>query len=105
VTNIIPEGFAEQSAGDEVELVAFTDEAGAGRLRANFGAVASVPVAPGWEEEWKRFHVPVVVGSLWLGPPWETPPADLDAVVIDLLVLPWRWLARIGPVAAPGGSG
>jgi ribosomal protein L11 methyltransferase len=45
--------------------------------------VASVPVAPGWEEEWKRFHVPVVVGSLWIGPPWERPPADLDAVVID----------------------
>ncbi|HEY8989764.1 MAG TPA: DUF4241 domain-containing protein [Candidatus Limnocylindrales bacterium] len=29
----------------------------------------------------------------------------VDAVVIDLLVLPWRWLARIGPVLAPGGSG
>ena len=36
---LFPEGFAEQPAGEEVELVAFTDEAGAGRLRESFGAV------------------------------------------------------------------
>jgi ribosomal protein L11 methyltransferase len=80
---LFPEGFAEQPAGEEVELVAFTDEAGADRLRETFGVVASVPVAPGWEEEWKRFHVPAVVGSLWIGPPWEQSPAELTAVVID----------------------
>ena len=78
-----PEGFAEQPAGEAVELVAFTDEAGAGRLRESFGAVVSSPVAPGWEDEWKRFHVPAVVGSLWVGPPWEQPPPELTAVVID----------------------
>ena len=80
---LFPEGFAEQPAGEAVELVAFTDEAGAGRLRESFGAVASSPVAPGWEDEWKRFHVPAVVGSLWIGPPWEEPPSELTAVVID----------------------
>ncbi|MEP6909614.1 MAG: 50S ribosomal protein L11 methyltransferase [Actinomycetota bacterium] len=80
---LFPEGFVEQAVGDDVELSAFTDEAGAGRLRASFGAVASEPVAPGWEEEWKRFHVPAVVGSLWIGPPWEQPPPELTAVVID----------------------
>ncbi len=80
---LFPEGFAEQPAGEAVELVAFTDEAGAGRLRESFGAVASSPVAPGWEDEWKRFHVPAVVGSLWIGPPWEQPPPELTAVVID----------------------
>ena len=80
---LFPEGFVEQASGKEVELVAFTDEAGAGRLREIFGAVASVPVAPGWEEEWKRFHVPVVVGSLWIGPPWELPAPGLAHVVID----------------------
>jgi ribosomal protein L11 methyltransferase len=41
------------------------------------------PVAPGWEEEWKRFHVPVVVGSLWIGPPWAEPAAGSTVVVID----------------------
>ena len=78
-----PEGFVEQPAGEAVELIAFTDEAGAGRLRETFGGVLSSPVAPGWEDEWKRFHVPTVVGSLWIGPPWEQPPPGLTAVVID----------------------
>ena len=78
-----PEGFVEQPAGEAVELVAFTDEAGAGRLRERFGAVTSSPVAPGWEEEWKRFHVPAVVGSLWIGPPGAEAPPELTAVVID----------------------
>ena len=59
---LFPEGFAEEPAGRQVELVAFTDEAGAGRLRESFGRVASVAVAPGWEEAWKRFHVPVASG-------------------------------------------
>ena len=80
---LFPEGFAEQPAGEEVELVAFTDEEGVGRLRESFGTVASVAVAPGWEEEWKRFHVPVVVGSIWIGPPWERPEPGLAHVVID----------------------
>ncbi|HET7400544.1 MAG TPA: 50S ribosomal protein L11 methyltransferase, partial [Usitatibacter sp.] len=26
---------------------------------------------------------PVLVGGLWLGPPWETPPAGVPAIVID----------------------
>jgi ribosomal protein L11 methyltransferase len=81
--DLFPEGFAEASSGEEVELAAYTDEAGAGLLRESFGEVATEPVAPGWEEEWKRFHVPVVVGSLWIGPPWETPSPELTAVVID----------------------
>ena len=80
---LFPEGFAEESAGQEVELVAFTDEAGAGRLRDSFGAVASTPVAPGWEEEWKRFHEPVTVGSLWIGPPWAQPEPGFMRVSID----------------------
>jgi ribosomal protein L11 methyltransferase len=80
---LFPEGFAEEPGPDCVELVAYTDESGAHRLRRSFGAVRMVPVAPGWEEEWKRFHVPVVVGSLWIGPPWEQPPGGSTPVVID----------------------
>ena len=80
---LFPEGFAEQPVGEAVELVAFTDEAGAVRMGESFGTVASSPVASGWEDEWKRFHVPAIVGSLWIGPPWEQPPAELSAVVID----------------------
>jgi ribosomal protein L11 methyltransferase len=40
-------------------------------------------VAPGWEEAWRRFHHGVVVGRLWVGPPWERPPAGTPAIVID----------------------
>jgi ribosomal protein L11 methyltransferase len=80
---LFPEGFAEEQTGDSVELVAFTDEAGARRLSESFEHVRTAPVPSGWDEEWKRFHMPAVVGSLWLGPPWEQPPAELVPVVID----------------------
>ena len=80
---LFPEGFAEEQARDSVELVAFTDEAGVRRLRQRFAHVRTAVVPPGWDEEWKRFHVPVIVGSLWIGPPWEQPPAELAPVVID----------------------
>jgi ribosomal protein L11 methyltransferase len=80
---LFPEGFAEQSAGEGVELVAFTDAAGVDRLRESFGEIASSPVAPGWAEEWKRFHEPVTVGSLWIGPPWSKPERGLLSVSID----------------------
>jgi ribosomal protein L11 methyltransferase len=80
---LFPEGFAEESTAEAVELVAFTDEAGADRLRAAFGEATASTVAPGWEDEWKRFHVPMVVGSLWVGPPWEQPPAELTSCVVD----------------------
>jgi ribosomal protein L11 methyltransferase len=40
-------------------------------------------VQAGWKERWRDFHRPVRVGSLWIGPPWETPPPDADAIVVD----------------------
>jgi ribosomal protein L11 methyltransferase len=80
---LFPEGYAESRHGDEVELAAFTDDAGAERLRARFGNVRVEPVPEGWEEGWKRFHRPVEIGSLWVGPPWEVPSASLMPVVID----------------------
>ena len=80
---LFPEGFVEERRGDSVELAAFTDEAGADLLGQRFGRVATEPVSPGWEDEWKRFHRPVEVGPLWIGPPWERPAAGLEPVVID----------------------
>jgi len=80
---LFPEGFVEDRRGDSVELAAFTDELGADRLRKIFGEVLVEPVPPGWEDEWKRFHQPVEVGSLWIGPPWVQPAAGLQRVVID----------------------
>jgi ribosomal protein L11 methyltransferase len=80
---LFPEGFVEEPHDDSVVLAAFTDEAGAGRLAERFGRVETESVPPGWDEEWKRFHRPVEVGPLWIGPPWELPAALLEPVVID----------------------
>jgi ribosomal protein L11 methyltransferase len=80
---LFPEGCVEQRRGEETELVAFTDETGVERFRSKFGDVLVEPVPDGWEEEWKRFHRPVEVGALWIGPPWETPAPNLLPVVID----------------------
>jgi ribosomal protein L11 methyltransferase len=40
-------------------------------------------VAEGWEDTWRDFHHGIRVGRLWVGPPWEDPPEDGVAVVID----------------------
>ena len=48
-----------------------------------FDVVAVDDVSEGWEDRWRAFHHGVRVGSLWVGPPWEEPPSDAVAVVID----------------------
>ena len=80
---LFPEGFAEAEGAEATELAAFTDEAGAQRFRARFGDVRVEAVPDGWATEWMRFHRPVEVGSLWIGPPWEEPTPGLVPVVID----------------------
>jgi ribosomal protein L11 methyltransferase len=80
---LFPHGFEELDHADGVELVAYTDAAGEERLWAAFGEVAAEDVATGWEERWREFHRPVRIGRLWIGPPWEEPPADAQAIVID----------------------
>ncbi len=42
------------------------------------GPVRELDVVAGWEDEWRRFHRPVRVGSLWIGPSWEVPDAEHD---------------------------
>ena len=48
-----------------------------------FDVVEVEDVAEGWEDGWRAFHHGVRVERLWVGPPWEEPPADAVAVVID----------------------
>ena len=81
--DLFPEGFVEERQSETVELAAYTDTEGAARLRDCFGGVRTEPVSPGWAAEWKRFHQPVEVGSLWIGPPWERPTPGLRRLVID----------------------
>jgi ribosomal protein L11 methyltransferase len=80
---LFPQGFEERELSDGLELSAYTDAGGEERLWAAFGTASTETVAAGWEKRWREFHRPVRVGSLWIGPPWETPPADATAVVID----------------------
>jgi len=80
---LFPEGFEEAGDGRAVELAAYTDEAGVERARARFGTCRVEAVPEGWADEWKRFHRPLRLGALWVGPPWERPDAGAVAVVID----------------------
>jgi ribosomal protein L11 methyltransferase len=80
---LFPEGFEEVDRPGGVELAAYTDAAGEERLWAFFGGASGADVDDGWAERWRAFHRPVQVGELWVGPPWEEPPAGVSAVVVD----------------------
>jgi ribosomal protein L11 methyltransferase len=80
---LFPEGFEEVAADGGVELVAYTDSGGEERLWHAFGGARGDDVAADWRDRWKAFHRPVRIGQLWVGPPWEEPPQDATAVVIE----------------------
>jgi ribosomal protein L11 methyltransferase len=80
---LFPDGFEEVEGRDGVELAAYADPSGEERLWHAFGGVRSEPVEGGWEERWRDFHHPVRIGELWVGPPWQQPPTDVVAVVVD----------------------
>ena len=81
--DLFPGGFEERDRDGGLELVAYTDAAGAAGVRAVFRGAVETEAARGWEERWREFHRPVRVGPLWIGPEWETPPQDAIAVVIE----------------------
>jgi ribosomal protein L11 methyltransferase len=72
--HIFPEGVEELDGAFAV----YADEPPIG-----FDVVAVDDVIEGWEDGWRAFHHGVRVGRCWVGPPWEEPPADAVAVVID----------------------
>jgi ribosomal protein L11 methyltransferase len=80
---LAPSGFEEVDLGGALELAVYTDADGADRIAAAFGMPSSTLVEPGWEERWREFHRPARAGGLWIGPPWESPPVDEPAVVVD----------------------
>lgn len=80
---LFPEGFEEVERAEGVELAAYTDSAGEERVWHVFSGARGADVEDGWEDRWRAFHRPVRVGRLWVGPPWEPPPADALAVVVD----------------------
>ena len=80
---LFPEGFEEVDCGGDLELAAYAGPGAEERFWYVFGPGEAEDVEPGWHEGWKRFHRPVRVGRLWLGPPWEEPDDDAVPVVID----------------------
>ena len=80
---LFPEGFEELDGQDGLELAAYTDAGGEERVWQAFGAGSSEEVEEDWADRWRRFHRPIQVGKIWVGPPWEDPPPDVCSVVID----------------------
>ncbi len=67
--------------GDESRLTSWL--AGEGIRLAGDARVVLVP--EDWAERWKEFHQPVVIGELWVGPPWQRDqaPDGLKHIVIE----------------------
>jgi ribosomal protein L11 methyltransferase len=80
---LFPAGFEEIEGADGIELVAYTDGRGEELIAQAFGGAQGADVAEDWEERWKAFHRGISIAGLWVGPPWEEPPAGATAVVID----------------------
>jgi ribosomal protein L11 methyltransferase len=80
---LFPEGFEEVDVDGGVEFAAYTNAGGEERLWQVFGPGMAQPVEAGWSEAWKRFHRPIRIGPLWVGPPWEAPEEGALPVVID----------------------
>jgi ribosomal protein L11 methyltransferase len=81
---LFPAGFEEIGRDGSIELAAYADAAGEEALRAlGLGAVTVTEVEEGWEDRWREFHQPTVIGRLWVGPPWEEPASGLVPVIID----------------------
>jgi ribosomal protein L11 methyltransferase len=72
--HLFPEGVEEL----EGAFAVYADEPPIG-----FDVIEADDVGEGWEDAWKNFHHGVAIGRLWVGPPWERPPAELVPVVID----------------------
>lgn len=83
VLELVPEGFEEAQHGSAVQFCLYVDAERAERARSVFEGAQVASVPPGWEDGWRAFHRPVHVGGVWIGPPWEAPPEDEPAVVID----------------------
>ncbi len=68
-------------AGDESRFTAWL----AGEAIEILDAAEVTPVPGDWAERWKEFHQAVVIGDLWVGPPWQEAdaPEGMRRIVIE----------------------
>jgi ribosomal protein L11 methyltransferase len=82
-------GWAEEDGGHTLvfwlEDAAEVQKPAAETLR-RLGEIGRLEVSrerSGWEDAWRRFHKPHVVGRLYLRPPWYPPHDDLLDIVVE----------------------
>ncbi len=78
-----PEGFEEIERSETLEIAAYIDAQRERVLRESFPDLRSEEIASGWDRAWRLFHHGVRIGSLWVGPPWETPADGLTPILIE----------------------
>ncbi len=89
ISTLQPAGWQEADGGDTLTFwLAEGEEAGesavsALRRLAALGALEVSRERPGWEDAWRRFHRPRVVGRLYVRPPWYPARDDLLDVVVE----------------------
>jgi ribosomal protein L11 methyltransferase len=68
--------------GDEQRYVSWLANWG---IKLAPDAVAVTRVDDDWDVKWREFHQPVVIGDLWIGPPWQLDacPEGAKPVVIE----------------------
>ncbi len=79
----VPGGLEEIAGAETVELAVYVSAGEAASILVAFPHACVAEVASGWEDAWRTFHRSVHVGGIWIGPPWETPPATSPSVIID----------------------
>ncbi len=84
-----PAGWQEADDGDTLTFwltEGAEADAPAAPALARLGALGALGVSrerPGWEDAWRRFHTPRVVGRLYVRPPWSPARDDLLDVVVE----------------------
>jgi len=89
IGSLQPAGWQEQ---DEEHALCFWLEEGRDAAPAavaalrRLGELGRLEVSrerPGWEDAWRRFHKPHLVGRLYLRPPWYPARADLLDIIVE----------------------
>ena len=89
IRTLQPAGWQEADGGDTLTFWLTEGAAAAATAApalARLGALGALEVSrerPGWEDAWRRFHTPRVIGRLYVRPPWYPARDHLLDVVVE----------------------